>query len=285
MAKWPRPSWLYLSSSCMLAVSMAEKNCTLKKSSAEDGVWLFAGPPYRLDGFLTCGRFIGCRSRDVDKAKYRVAFLKLVKKATIARGAWTAPFTEANSSNAAKITSYWMMVSNQKTIVLKLKGSATDKLALLHSIFPPSLGTADGFFNKTNKAEMLHYLMEDAPGDVSYSKEAFYIQDGNALFHALMNLPPTFEGICLQSLDHMAAKKHFVFSTDSYNNDSVKAQERLRRGVSQRCIIGGPATRKPSDFKLFLENDETKTQLCKLLLEGGAAKPLHHSWRNVEQKC
>ncbi|CAL8342171.1 unnamed protein product [Arctogadus glacialis] len=90
---------------------------------------------------------------------------------------------------------------------------------------------------------MLHYLMEDAPGDVSYSKEAFYIQDGNALFHALMNLPPTFEGICLQSLDHMAAKKHFVFSTDSYYNDSVKAQERLRCGVSQRCIIGGPATR------------------------------------------
>ena len=44
---------------------MAEKNCTLKKSSAEDGVWLFAGPPHRLAGFRTCGRFIGRRSRDV----------------------------------------------------------------------------------------------------------------------------------------------------------------------------------------------------------------------------
>lgn len=57
---------------------------------------------------------------------------------------------------------------------------------------PHSLGTADGFFNKTNKAAMLHCLMEDAPEDVPYPKEALYIQDGNALFHALMNLPPTF---------------------------------------------------------------------------------------------
>lgn len=33
-----------------------------------------------------------------------------------------------------------------------------------YSLFPvpPSLGTVDGFFNKTNKAAMLHYLMEDA---------------------------------------------------------------------------------------------------------------------------
>jgi len=129
-----------------------------------------------------------------------------------------------------------------------------------YSLFPghPSLGTADGFFNKTNKAAILHYLMEDVSEDVPYPKDAFYIQDGNTLFHALMNLPPTFEGICLQSLDHVLLKKHFVFSTDSYHDDSVKAQERLHRGLSQRYIIGGPATRKPSDFKLFLANDENK---------------------------
>ena len=118
---------------------------------------------------------------------------------------------------------------------------------------------------------MLHYLMEDAPEEVTYPKEAFYIQDGNALFHALMNLPPTFKRICLQSLDHMVAKNHFVFSTDSYHDDSVKSQERLRRGVSKR-YIGCPATRKPTDFKLFLANDENKTQLCKLLLEVWGSK-------------
>ena len=124
---------------------------------------------------------------------------------------------------------------------------------------PHSLGTADGFFIKTNKATM-------------HPKDALYIQDGNALFHALINLPPTFGEICLQVLDQMVAKKNFVFSTDSYLADSIKAQERLRRGFSQRYILEGPATRKPSDFKLFLANEQNKTQLCQLLLRVWGSK-------------
>ena len=130
---------------------------------------------------------------------------------------------------------------------------------------PHSLGTADGFFNKTNKAAMLHFLMDDGPEEIPYPKDALYIQDGNALFHALTNLPPTFGEICFQLLDQMVAKKNFVFSTDSYYADSIKAQERLRRGFSQRYIIDGPATRKPTDFKLFLANEDNKSQLCHLL--------------------
>ena len=65
----------------------------------------------------------------------------------------------------------------------------------------------------------------------------------------------------------MVAKKDFIFSTDSYHADSIKAQERLRQGSSQCYLIQEPATRKPSDFKLFLENEQNKTQLCELLLK------------------
>ena len=43
---------------------------------------------------------------------------------------------------------------------------------------PHSLGTS-------NKAAMLHFLLEDAPDEVPYPKYALYIQDGNALFHAI----------------------------------------------------------------------------------------------------
>lgn len=132
---------------------------------------------------------------------------------------------------------------------------------------PHTLGTADGFFNKTNKASVLHFLLEDAPKDVSYPADALYIQDGNALFHSLKNLPPTFGQICLLMLDQMVSKNHFIFSTDSYHTDSIKAQERLRRGISPQYIVDGAATRKPCDFKLFLANDENKTQLCKLMLQ------------------
>ena len=93
---------------------------------------------------------------------------------------------------------------------------------------PHSLGTADGFFNKTNKATILHYLLQDDVDEVTYLKDALYIQDGNALFQALTSLPPTFREICLRLLDRMVAKKNFVFSTDSYHTDSIKSQERMR---------------------------------------------------------
>ena len=46
--------------------------------------------------------------------------------------------------------------------------------------------------------------------------------------------------------------------------------------VSQRYIIGGPETRMPSDFKLFLANDDNKTQLC-ILLRGLGQHHLPHS--------
>lgn len=142
---------------------------------------------------------------------------------------------------------------------------------------PPSLGTPDGFFNKTNKASILHYLIEDGDRNASYPKGALFIQDGNALFHMLNDIPQTFGDICLMMLDQMLPKRDFIFSTDSYNADSIKAQERSRRGSSPKYIIGGPSTRKPRDFKLFLTNGENKEQLCKLLLkvwgsEGAASR-------------
>ena len=131
---------------------------------------------------------------------------------------------------------------------------------------PHCLGTPDGFFAKTNKAAMMHFVLEDKTNDVPYPTGSFFIQDGNALFHALSNLPPTFGDICLQLLDQMVFKENFIFSTDSYQVDSIKAQERLRRGVGEKFIVERPATQKPKDFKHFLANDSNKIQFCKLLL-------------------
>ena len=136
---------------------------------------------------------------------------------------------------------------------------------------PLSLGTPDGFFAKTNKASMLHFLLVDTE-EVPYPRDAIHIQDGMGLLHVLTNLPQTYGDICLQVLDCMASKRNFIFSTDCYHADSIKAQERLRRGFSQTYIIDGPATRRPADFKLFLANEENKRQLCRLLLRVWGSK-------------
>ena len=42
---------------------------------------------------------------------------------------------------------------------------------------PHSLGKAEGFFNNTNKAAMLHFLLEDASENVPYPTHALFIQD------------------------------------------------------------------------------------------------------------
>uniref|UniRef100_UPI00358FE6F1 uncharacterized protein n=1 Tax=Myxine glutinosa TaxID=7769 RepID=UPI00358FE6F1 len=132
---------------------------------------------------------------------------------------------------------------------------------------PHCLGTPDGFFDKTNKATMMHNILDDRTEEVPYPKDTFFIQDGNALFHALTSLPPMFGDICLQILDHIVAKKNFIFSTDSYQADSIKAQERLRRGFGEKFLVEGSATQKPKDFKLFLANGMNNMQFCQLLLK------------------
>ena len=65
----------------------------------------------------------------------------------------------------------------------------------------------------------------------------------------------------------MVSKKNFIFSTDSYHPDSIKTQERQRRGCGEQFILDGSATRKPKDFKAFLTNDTNKKQLCEVLLK------------------
>ena len=137
---------------------------------------------------------------------------------------------------------------------------------------PPVLGTPDGYFAKTNKAAPVHFIMEEFPNVESYPQNAFHVEDGNALIHMLKNLPPTFGQICQQIIDQMSSKSSFIFSTDSYMPNSIKAQERVRRGCSPRFNLGGPSTRKPPDFKLFLCNDDNKTQLFQLLLEVAKSK-------------
>lgn len=132
---------------------------------------------------------------------------------------------------------------------------------------PASLGTPDGFFNKTNKAAAMHHLLADRTTEASYPADAFFIQDGNAMFHSIKSLPQTFGEISLAMLDQMVAKKSFIFSTDRYLPNSIKSSERLRRGTSEQLLLDGPATRRPADWKLFLSNDHNKTQLSQLLLK------------------
>lgn len=116
---------------------------------------------------------------------------------------------------------------------------------------PSCLGTPDCFMAKTNKATAVHYVTRDVTSSNMPPKHSGETLYGNAHFHTLNDVQPTFELIGLQLLDRLANKPDVIFSTDSYHEGSIKSQEKLRRGVSEKFIVEGIQQRKPADFQTF----------------------------------
>ena len=142
---------------------------------------------------------------------------------------------EANNKKVSLTTSQGKLIQyqEQSNLAFKLLMKSQMQKAPLDldtlmgyslSSVPHCLGTADGFFARTNKASMMQ---------VAYPKDSMFIQDGNALFHTMTNLAPTFRGITLQLLDLMLPKHDFVFSTNSNHPGLIRTQERLRRGCGE----------------------------------------------------
>ncbi|KAK6184936.1 hypothetical protein SNE40_007284 [Patella caerulea] len=136
---------------------------------------------------------------------------------------------------------------------------------------PYSLGTADGFLAKTDKSKGRDYLTKDwkdspLPSDPS---ESLIIEDGNAIFHCLTEVPGNFGDISQKILSSALCHSSpvVVFSTDMYMVDSVKGVERLRRGCGEKLIVSGPKTKRPKDWKSFLANEDNKKQLVRTLLK------------------
>ena len=80
---------------------------------------------------------------------------------------------------------------------------------------PYSLATADGCFSKTNKAKGFQLLIRDLENDsLSPYDKTLTIEDGNALFHYMRELPDNFRGICLKLFDMKVKGTNAIFSTD-----------------------------------------------------------------------
>ena len=82
---------------------------------------------------------------------------------------------------------------------------------------PHSLGTPDGYLNKTNKATLVHHLTDEytSPRQHFDPDTTAFIEDGNATVHAITQLPPTLGAVCMKVLSSIEKqKKNVVFQTD-----------------------------------------------------------------------
>jgi hypothetical protein len=83
------------------------------------------------------------------------------------------------------------------------------------------------------------------------------IEDGNAAFYYLKDLPPNIRDICARLFDMVVRKSDIIFSTNMYLENSIKSMERKRRGCSEKLIVTIENTKKPSDWKTFLATRES----------------------------
>ena len=112
------------------------------------------------------------------------------------------------------------------------------------SPIPYSLGTADGYMAKTDKSKGMQFLVKDV-NDAPLPEDAstMLIQDGNALFHAMTDIPSNFRLISHRIFDSMPKRVNFVFSSDMYQEGSINDMEREQPGSSEKLIIGGQLTK------------------------------------------
>ena len=146
---------------------------------------------------------------------------------------------------------------------------------------PYSLGTPDGYMTRTDKAKGMNHLLKGV-NDAPFPSDAktLLIQDGNAIFRAMTDIPSNFELISYQIFDNMPKHVNFLFSTDMYHDGSIKDMEREQRGSSEKLIIGGHLTKRPADWKDFLMNSENKCQLVDVMNEVWSSDAFAHKLQN-----
>lgn len=119
---------------------------------------------------------------------------------------------------------------------------------------------------KTDKSKAVDVLTKDLDDSrLPPDSDTLVIEDGNACFYYLKEVPSTFQGIADRIFSCLCKTSDVVFSIDMYLANSVKEAER-RRGCGEKLIIKSEKTKKPRDWKEFLTNDENKRQLVDILL-------------------
>ena len=175
--------------------------------------------------------------------------------------------TSQQKTNEYKQQGNKAMVLLYKSQKLKTPLSIPLLMSFLLTPVPPSLGTSGGYLTKTNKAAGFNHLVKDVEdAELPPVGETLIIQDGNAKYHELREIPSDFTKIAQKVYYWMPSGSDLVFNTDMYLQNSIKCQERIRRGTGEKLVIS-QKTKKPKDWKLFLTNDANKQQLSSILCD------------------
>ncbi|KAI0208649.1 hypothetical protein LSAT2_006703 [Lamellibrachia satsuma] len=72
----------------------------------------------------------------------------------------------------------------------------------------------------------------------------------------------TFEELSEKVFSVLPKVKRVDFVTDTYKDNSIKSDEKIRGGTWDASLVKCPSTKLPKEWKLLLSNNDNKTNLC-----------------------
>eukprot|EP00112_Aurelia_sp_Birch-Aquarium-sp1_P017476 Seg4056.1 transcript_id=Seg4056.1/GoldUCD/mRNA.D3Y31 product="hypothetical protein" protein_id=Seg4056.1/GoldUCD/D3Y31 len=144
---------------------------------------------------------------------------------------------------------------------------------LCYPLAPASipLCTPDGSMRKTLKSKLftaamndLHVVTKDnLPGP---DKLNTYFLDVAAAVRSIIGKPDTIRELAMRILDTVPSQWKTVYmACDTYEEDSIKGNERIARGTSNRYFLRSPEMKVPYDFASFPCNGSNKELLFDLI--------------------
>lgn len=144
---------------------------------------------------------------------------------------------------------------------------------------PLSICNADGSMRKTCKSKLSKAILSrtnsETPPRIKKEQSAFII-DLMALIRTVSPIPDTFEELALQLLLHIP-KGHYRVDiiADSYLPNSIKFEERAKRGSSDKVTIKSSKSKIPREFSKFLSNGENKLRMIEIIFQVLEVKKVH----------
>ena len=139
---------------------------------------------------------------------------------------------------------------------------------------PLSIANADGTPRKTTKSKLMTVIGRNCRSVLAHPSESrpqkdkvsAYIIDLMASIRSMVGLPDTYEDLTWKFLETLPKGYTRVdIVADTYQDKSIKATERTKRGTSREIKIRSPLSKIPRDFTAFLKNGKNKTRMILLM--------------------
>ena len=228
-------------------------------------------PPEVMEDLLECEqRGISAFNNFVQQRlmEKSVSFHSPMKKLSLKTFSYTHVKTKVQSTKNKTVQIAAQRNIFGQLLVLAREHDISLEKALTYPMSPVpwALANPDGLPVKTDKAKLMHMLEKHVDFEHPQLESCTFVIDGNAMLQSLVGLPGTFGELAQKIFSLLPKSERVDFVTDTYQEHSIKASERARRGTTETFLLKGPLTKIPKDWKGFLSNGQNKMEVMKLVL-------------------